>query len=772
MSAVLSMLIEADANQAKAELDSTSKAVGKVGDATDKLGQKNRSASSDTKNLGAAATDVANQVQSLAETEWTAAEMATELGTAFFQMLNPVSLITIGSIAAGAAMVGWLRDAWPEAVSLDDAMKDLEAGIADYARAVKAAGAPTDELKEKFGEAASEARLVLADLAEASFRDRRREIVASFQGITDELGFANSRYSQGVRRRIMADQFDLSTRTKENREFIDAVIKDIADFSKAADLPIEAQIAAIDKLVISYRSAAEASGGLSDEEASQLQGLQQIQIDLLELLELSKNGANKSGEKALESARLLLVELENEVVLQATIAAHGKDSIQVNELRRASEQRVFEETLATLDVSKDIKDELRGAFQAGQDLNYANMSDGIRAASQYASELVDRIVAAAGAAQSLAQQGEASLKESELRVTYVNDPVKLAGELARLKMSAIQEPLRDGANAGESAYLDQQLNEYVRNQEEIAQNNQQQRELSKKGRSGFDSSSELAKLIERERDEIAILREYDPVQKELLKNRKALSGATDEERVKVEALISQRIQEQIRVDALQESYDFWGQTTLGIFDDLFVAGKSLDDVIGNLASSLAFAAWQATILGTGPLASMFGVEGSGGIFGGLFGGLFGQKRAEGGLIYGPGGPTEDKVLTFTSPGEYVVRAIQTSKYLPLLEAINSGSLDHAPGFANGGMIGGSTPILPLITRSPVVNANGDRTDRAAQTGGLLRVELLLSDDLDGRIDARSEGVAVRIIRSGLDQFSSESLPVRFKQIANDERAIG
>ncbi|WP_431953982.1 hypothetical protein [Nocardia lijiangensis] len=72
--------------------------------------------------------------------------------------------------------------------------------------------------------------------------------------------------------------------------------------------------------------------------------------------------------------------------------------------------------------------------------------------------------------------------------------------------------------------------------------------------------------------------------------------------------------------------------------------------------------------------------------------------SRGGPVSGPGGPRTDSVLAAVSDGEYIVNAAATANALPWLEAINAGwvpSVDHlrsmVPGFANGGMVGG-TPI--------------------------------------------------------------------------------
>lgn len=52
-------------------------------------------------------------------------------------------------------------------------------------------------------------------------------------------------------------------------------------------------------------------------------------------------------------------------------------------------------------------------------------------------------------------------------------------------------------------------------------------------------------------------------------------------------------------------------------------------------------------------------------------------KASGGLVSGPGGPREDRVAALLSNGEFVVNALQTSKFLPLLKAINDNRLGQA-----------------------------------------------------------------------------------------------
>jgi TP901 family phage tail tape measure protein len=66
----------------------------------------------------------------------------------------------------------------------------------------------------------------------------------------------------------------------------------------------------------------------------------------------------------------------------------------------------------------------------------------------------------------------------------------------------------------------------------------------------------------------------------------------------------------------------------------------------------------------------------------------GSGHADGGLISGPGGPRDDRILSYLSNGEFVVNAAATSKHRPLLEALNGRSGGAIAHFATGGPVTG------------------------------------------------------------------------------------
>ncbi len=147
----------------------------------------------------------------------------------------------------------------------------------------------------------------------------------------------------------------------------------------------------------------------------------------------------------------------------------------------------------------------------------------------------------------------------------------------------------------------------------------------------------------------------------------------------------------VRVEDLETSYaqaqeaaQAFGQLAYDALGDLVIEGNSFEDVLNNLAKSLARMALQAALLGEGPLASLFGGAG-GGLFKAIGGAFKIPGFASGGYVRGPGTPTSDSIPARLSRGEFVVNAASTKRHLALLNAINSGR--SVQMLAEGGMAG-------------------------------------------------------------------------------------
>jgi len=77
-----------------------------------------------------------------------------------------------------------------------------------------------------------------------------------------------------------------------------------------------------------------------------------------------------------------------------------------------------------------------------------------------------------------------------------------------------------------------------------------------------------------------------------------------------------------RQEELNRTTEYFGSIATDALSDLLIEGRSLEDVFSNVAKAIANAAMQAALMGSGPLAGLFGMSGSNGQMGGLFGALF------------------------------------------------------------------------------------------------------------------------------------------------------
>jgi tape measure domain-containing protein len=80
-------------------------------------------------------------------------------------------------------------------------------------------------------------------------------------------------------------------------------------------------------------------------------------------------------------------------------------------------------------------------------------------------------------------------------------------------------------------------------------------------------------------------------------------------------------------------------------------------------------------------------------------------RAGGGMVFGPGGPTGDKIHAMLSDREYVIRAAAVKRYgVRYLDALNNMRL---PKFANGGAV--SRAAIPSLSSASLSSSGGPNT---------------------------------------------------------------
>lgn len=116
-----------------------------------------------------------------------AAGAVRALGAALAAVLSPVNLLTIGAVAAGAALAQWLTRAGDEAETLEAALDGVNARADALASAGRRASASVAELRREFGDASAEARKLLRELEAIALREAERGAGAAVDAARREI---------------------------------------------------------------------------------------------------------------------------------------------------------------------------------------------------------------------------------------------------------------------------------------------------------------------------------------------------------------------------------------------------------------------------------------------------------------------------------------------------------------------------------------------------------------------------------------------------------
>ncbi len=220
--------------------------------------------------------------------------------------------------------------------------------------------------------------------------------------------------------------------------------------------------------------------------------------------------------------------------------------------------------------------------------------------------------------------------------------------------------------------------------------------------------------------------------------RRANVDAASAEGQQIAALVTQIEAETAARQAQKEAVEQQKQAMEGLFqmgEDALLAmldnGQKAEDAIKRLAVQLALAAAQAALLGSGPLA---------GLFGGLFGGTnFSALSASGKYLFADG-------------------------------TANTGGQRGQPR----GIVHGQEAVIPLPNggKVPVQMQGGGRAGGEAR----VKVDVGVSVDKNGNLQAYVRDVAqeraVATTRAGLREFTREAGPAMVKAVVNDPRAVG
>lgn len=675
-----------------------------------------------------------------------AAGAVKSLKAGLMGMVNPISIITIVSIAAAAAMSNWLTGADEDADTLEDTLEAMGSAIDLFATKAKESRLSTAEMIAEFGSASPALQAVLTDMAALAKMDAYKAIdqtSASVRDLVLDLGFMDDRSSASAAQDFLglysirksaraagaefANNLELLNNTVDPAKKLQVAL-DLRDMLLQASDGLEGlntgQRDFYEGLANIIRDMELLNGKVVDHETQQANALQAKTVAAYAYYGQTR----AASDDQIRSGEEMLAQLVQENALIQAQVQFGQDSAEVTQLRQAAEQAAYEETLATLSVSEDLKDQLRAAFEEGQKLAELDMTPGINGATEAAARLVDQLGVSAELAAKLAGLGlgHSGPNENTTQGYEAEDP---------------RAPQNNRPGVWTGGY---------------STSVSTPKKSKGSGASQIDAERQaIEQLIARQQEQLDILRETDPVMQEMIRHRDTLEQATDAEREAVEDLIRERLNEQQAIEQTQLASDFLSSNIETLAEGMAAGGDSAAAAWEQVEAAIISAALQAALLGEGPWADLFGLGGDSGGLTGLI--MSGIGLADGGTVYGSGGNKDDKVPAWLSPGETVVTAKATRQFRPLLQAMNDGV--DIPGLAEGGTIGGATTSQSYSGLSSSGAA-------ASQSSVLLRI--LPSPLFQTVVEEQTQGIVIEAV----DDYDRNRAPDTVKRTIDDPRRRG
>lgn len=344
------------------------------------------------------------------------------LGAAFMGMLNPVSLLTIGSVAMGAAFSQALTGMIPETKDFGEAIDDLNEAI-DQARGnldLFADGGK--KLREIYGGVTED----VTELASAIARVDLRKMNDAANQATDALSreYNGSGWGNVSRREDMANGLGLRGAALDQVAGLADFLGTDTELGKRLDILTEMRNVLEESLPpVEQMSARQRDYyfGVVDAEKAATRALKTAQDTAVAEKSLAdaKIAAAYAyaGETMRQGAAMRsayddeLAALSQQAEMHALVALYGGDSLQVTEARVQAERDAYEETLSSKDVSQEMADELMRAWDGAHGVASVDMAGNISLAVSEAEKLAWTLATLPGANIREMDDGRGSQRE-------------------------------------------------------------------------------------------------------------------------------------------------------------------------------------------------------------------------------------------------------------------------------------------------------------------------------------------------------------------------
>ncbi len=314
--------------------------------------------------------------------------MFSALAAGFMSLINPITLLTIGVIAFGAAAFQWITSLIPETVTLKDRLEDMSTAVSNYVDVATIASATTADLRDQFGSAGvqiGKSSQLLADFLQAKAIS---EMKSSITALSEEFGgfsrtMLTASYSAsgagGVMTEIDAtmsdlkEQFNLTTPAAAQLTLAleamslagtptEAIAASeqfnqtlIAIYGSASAVPV-----AFQNMAIAAGEVARSGGEILSAEEKIVAARQRNLTLAMQQYAQSRTASNT----ALAEANAMIQTYNEQNRMLQLIAQYGEDSVQVAMARQAAERAVLQAQVDQLPVAANIKAQIMASYDA------------------------------------------------------------------------------------------------------------------------------------------------------------------------------------------------------------------------------------------------------------------------------------------------------------------------------------------------------------------------------------------------------------------------
>jgi hypothetical protein len=386
--------------------------------------------------------------------------MFSALAAGFMSLINPITLLTIGIIAFGAAAFQWIMKLIPETLTLEQRLEKMATAVSNYVDVATIASATTSELRNQFGSAGEQigrTSQLLSDFLQTKAID---EMKSSISALSEEFGgFSRTALvstSGGIMKEIEATYSDL-------REEFDLTDKSAAQLTLAleamslAATPTEA-IAASERfnqilitiygsasaVPVAFQNMAIAAGEVARQGGTILSTEEKIASARQRNLTLAMQQYAQSrtaSNAALSEANAMIQTYNEQNRMLQLIAQYGEDSVQVAQARQAAERAVLQAQVDQLPVAANIKAQILASYDA------TNRT--INATNAWSSAMAGVAVRINGIMSALSSLGGTVIANASRQVEI--NALRAGSTIAEARIAATKHEINTEMNAREMA---------------------------------------------------------------------------------------------------------------------------------------------------------------------------------------------------------------------------------------------------------------------------------------------------------------------------------